>query len=300
MSTQAEQQLKLRIDTWREAFNDETTGILRTVNDLLWNYAAFRTAIRIVFLANKNRHEKPPINQMMFDLIASGYWSSLLLGVRRLLDKGHLKGDQGVYSIRAVLNDIKASRTKLSRRVYVEVLRDCRYDLTKLEEEQRETLKAAKGKPVWGDPALTQSQTAHQHFDFLSGISADNRSPNDLISEDIFERLESRLVALNRISDHVSSHLAHAGNRESRQDKLLDEFDIRDSREALKELVQVAHLVGVWFANEGGAGLATYIGDQFEGLDYPLVSPEDLSDLQENWAATRRDVDSWHMKADDL
>ncbi|ACM35478.1 MULTISPECIES: hypothetical protein [Rhizobium/Agrobacterium group] len=300
MGIQADKQMKLRIQTWREAFRDETTGILKTVDDLIWNYAAFRTAIRVVYLANQRDRERPPINQMLFNLISNGYWSSLLLGVRRLLDKGAIKGGQGVYSIRAVLEDIKACRAKLPRRVYVEVLRDCRYDLAKLEEEHWETLKAANGKPVWGDPALSLSQMAHQHFDILSGISADNRGPNDLISGDIFDRLENRLAALDRINDHVSSHLAHAGNRESRQGKLLDEFDIRDSRETLKELVQAAHLVGVWFANEGGAGLATYIGDQFEGLDTALVFPEDMSDLKKNWEAIRHDVDSWHIEVDDL
>jgi len=300
MGTQADRQLELRIETWREAFRDETTGIQKTVDDLLWNYAAFRTAIRVVFLANQKGGNRPPINQMMFDLIANGYWSSLLLGVRRLLDKGQLKGDQGVYSIRAVLNDIMACRAKLTRRVYVEVLHDCRYDLVKLEAEHWNTLKAANGRAVWVDRSLSLSQTAHQQFDFLSQTTADSRSPDDRISVDIFNRLEARLAALDKISEHVSSHLAHAGNRESRQGKLLDEYDIRDSREILKELVRVVDLVGVWFANEGGVGLATYIGDQFEGLDSALVAPEDMPDLQENWQIICRDVETWHVEADDL
>ncbi|WP_442879873.1 AbiU2 domain-containing protein [Aurantimonas sp. E1-2-R+4] len=79
-----------RIARWREAFCDDTTGIHKTVQDLLWNYAAFRTTVKILRLANERRDERAPLNQMLFNLISEGYWSSLLLGTRRLLDKAPL------------------------------------------------------------------------------------------------------------------------------------------------------------------------------------------------------------------
>lgn len=108
------------IAAWRDAFRDETTGIHRAIQDLLWNYAAFRTTVRIVRLANEKRGSRPPLNQMMFNLVSEGYWSSLLLGTRRLLDKAPIKGPKGVYSIRSVVNDVKASQNWLTRRIYVE------------------------------------------------------------------------------------------------------------------------------------------------------------------------------------
>lgn len=300
MGVQAEQQLATRVNRWREAFRDEVTGIQRTTDDLLWKYASFRMAVRIVHLANESRRENPAINQVLFDLMADGYWSNLLLAVRRLLDKGHLKGKDGVYSLRAVLSDIRACRGKLTRSVYVEVVRGAIYDLERLQHEHWERLRAAAGKPLWGNQALTLSEYAHSDFDKLSGVDPERRSADDLIRDDIFEKLEARLSRLDVIGDHVSSHVAHAGNAESREGKSLDLFDLRDAREALKELKALSDAIGLWFLGEGGAGLAVYMGDQFEALDQPLVSSSDLTDLKEQWRLVDQDISGWTMKIEDL
>ncbi len=182
------------IATWRDAFRDETTGIHRTIQDLLWNYAAFRTTVRIVRLANEKRGSRPPLNQMMFNLVSEGYWSSLLLGTRRLLDKAPINGPKGVYSIRSVVNDVKASQNWLTSRIYVEKVLDAQYDLDRLHQEQHDHLVAAKGRPVWGDPELMKSQAAHRHFDVLSGVSPSGRNPSDLISATVLEKIETRLA----------------------------------------------------------------------------------------------------------
>ncbi|GLS35035.1 hypothetical protein GCM10010869_06230 [Mesorhizobium tianshanense] len=284
-----------RISRWREAFRDDTTGIHKTVQDLLWNYAAFRTTVRIVRLANERREARPPLNQMLFNLISEGYWSSLLLGTRRLLDKAPLNSPKGVYSIRSVVKDVETSRGWITRRIYVEKVLDAQYDLDRLRREEHEKLTAAKGGVIWGDPELMKSEAAHRHFDTLSGVSHLERSPDDLIDPAIFTRIEARLAALDGIAVHVSTHVAHAGNKESRLNKLLDDFDIRDARKTLKQLKEVADLTGVWFANEGGTGLATYIGDQFEGLDQPVVQKADIADLAEQWRVIDREVANWSI-----
>ncbi|WP_205041991.1 hypothetical protein [Rhodoligotrophos defluvii] len=289
-----------RIAIWRDAFQDETTGIHRTIQDLLWNYAAFRTAVRIVRLANEKRGARPPLNQMIFNLVSEGYWSSLLLGTRRLLDKGPISGPKGVYSIRSVVRDVEASRGWLNRRVYIERVLNAQYDLAPLLQEQRENLVAAKGRPVWGNPELMKTEAAHRYFDVLSCVSPSQRSPSDLISPTIFTKIEARLTALDRISEHVSSHVAHAGNKRSRQNKELDNFDIRDAQKTLKQLKEIADLTGVWFANEGGAGLATYIGDQFDGLDHAVIGSADLTDLAEQWRMIDHEIAGWVIGPEDL
>ncbi|WP_372501608.1 hypothetical protein P7L66_23855 [Tistrella mobilis] len=288
------------IATWRDAFRDETTGIHRTIQDLLWNYAAFRTTVRIVRLSNEKRGSRPPLNQMMFNLVSEGYWSSLLLGTRRLLDKAPINGPKGVYSIRSVVNDVKASQNWLTRRIYVEKVLDAQYDLDRLHQEQHDHLVAANGRPVWGDPELMKSQAAHRHFDVLSGVSPSGRNPSDLISATVLEKIETRLASLDRIAEHVNSHVAHAGNKQSRQDRELGDFDIRDAEKTLRQLKEIADLVGVWFANEGGAGLATYLGDQFEGLDHAVVDSADLADLLEQWRLIDREIAEWSIRPEDL
>jgi len=289
-----------RIAAWRDAFQDETTGIHRTIQDLLWNYAAFRTTVRIVRLANEKGGARPPLNQMIFNVVSEGFWSGLLLGTRRLLDKAPINGPKGVYSIRSVVSDVGASRGWLNRQIYVEKVLNAPYDLDRLLQEQHDSLVAAKGRPVWGDPELMKSEAAHRHFDVLSGVSPSERSPGDLISPTVLAKIEARLADLDRIAEHVSSHVAHAGNKQSRQNKELGDFDIRDAQETLRRLKEVADLVGIWFANEGGAGLATYLGDQFDGLDHAVVDTDDLADLEEQWRLIDREIAGWSIRPEDL
>ncbi|MCR6634738.1 hypothetical protein [Devosia sp.] len=306
MGKQADAALAARLADWKSAFKDEVTGIQTIMDDMLWDYAAFRTAISIVYLANQRQRANNPqddaatLNQMLFNLLAKGYWSSLLLGARKLLDDGPIRGPRGVNSLRAILSDIKAVQPKLTRRVYVEKLRMARYDLEKLQQVNWETLKAANGMPIWGDPALMQSDFAHRDFDYLSGVKPADRTELDLIDPMVFDLFESRLAQLDEISEHTSTHIAHAGNAESRLGKGLEQFDMRDAREVLKALKELSDRIGLWFADSGVATLAVYQGDQFEALDLPAVASIDLPELEANWGIIDQDIDSWTLSPEEL
>lgn len=292
-----------RVEAWRTAFSDDTTGIHRTLDDLIYQYACFRIVIRIVFIANQKRDpDHPPLNQMIFEMISEGYWSRLLIAIRRLLDPTAIAGDRGVYSLRSVLKDIEACGPKISRRIYVEAIWDADYDLDALEAANWEELReAAKlGKAVWADPKLLRGRMAHEHFDFLSNATAENRSESDLLEVSIVQKAETRLAKLNSIKEHVTVHLAHAGNTTSREGKILDNFGIREARECLKELKEVADLVGMWFCRASGAGLAHFMGDLFEGLDIPMIETDKVPELEKVWREIDQEVSTWHLDRDQL
>lgn len=288
-----------RIERWREAFCDETTGIRKSVEDLLWNYAAFQTTVQIVHLASERHDESANLNQMFFNMISEGYWSSLLLGTRRLLDNTAVKGEAGVYSIRAVVKDVEASRCWLNRKIYVEHLHGAEYDLERLREEQHNKLVATQG-PVWASRDLINSEQAHRYFDELSGVTQPDRCTGDLIDPAIFAKINTRLAGLEGIVDYVNTHVAHAGNKESRQSKTLENFDIQDARTTLKKLKEVSTLVGVWFANEGSGDLATSLDDQFEGLDRPIVSSADIQKLENHWETIEKEIAGWRVRVEEL
>lgn len=239
------------------------------------------------------------MNQMLFNLIRDGYWSSLLLGARRLLDKHPLKGPQGVNSIRAVVSDVKASRRWLTRRVYVEELHGAEFDSERLHREFLKKIAESDG-PVWASREKIRSDAAHTCFDELCGNTPGNRSSDDMIDEAIFTKIEARLSSLDRIADHATTHIAHAGNEESRSRQPLTGFNLQDARSTLKQLTEVSNLVGVWFANTGIGGLATFQGDQFEGLDQPMVDSTDIQNLSQNWQDISKDISAWSITKDEL
>lgn len=289
-----------RIKLWREAFSDETTGVRTTVEGLLWNYAAFQTTVQIVHLAGERQDEGATLNRMLFDLIHEGYWSSLLLGARRLLDNGDLNGPKGVYSIRSVVKDVKASRGWLNRKIYVEQVHSAQYDIKLLRLETDKKHGDGNG-PIWVSKDIIKSDAAHKCFDELSGVVPPDRSCDDLINPAIFIKIEARLALLDKIADHATTHVAHSGNEESRSiKKALQSFDIEKAREALKQLYEVSNLVGIWFANEATGGLATPQYDQFEGLDKPVIKGSDIKILGEKWRAIHIEIASWGIGADDL
>ena len=225
-----------RIHSWRLAFCDQTTGIIKSVEDLLWDYAAFQTAIKIIEIDFELRVDGSRVNKMLFDLIRQGYWSSFLLGARRLLDKGHLSGPKGVYSIRSVINDVRACQGWLTREVYVAFVCGAEPDLLSLEKAQTE-ISSVSTQPFWGNKSIEKSRAAHLAFDEISGVSRQSRSFDDKIDPALFDKVDARLGRLSNIVDHVDSHLAHAGNTESRQIKPhLDNFDIGNARDALKQI----------------------------------------------------------------
>lgn len=289
-----------RIKRWQEAFRDETTGIRATVQDLLWSYAAFQTTVQIVHLASERQDEGATLNQMLFNLIREGYWSSLLIGARRLLDNHALKGPQGVYSIRSVVSDVRASRSWLNRKIYVENVHEAEYDNKRLRLEMDKELAARKGA-VWASRELNNSDAAHRCFDELSGKAPSERSSDDLIDLAVFDRIEARLASLDKLADHATTHLAHSGNLESRRiKKPLEGFGIQEARATLKQLKEVSTLVGVWFANEGSGDLAGFLGDQFEGLDQPIVRSSDMQRLEQHWQAVESEIAEWNISGEEL
>lgn len=306
MAQQAEENLRKRIASWKDAYTDTNTGICSNVEGLLWDYAAFGTAMRIVFLNNQRLRaegtdkKRKPANPLLFDLLARGYWSGLLLGTRRLVDPGPLAGDKGVNSLRALLKDVSAARSNLTRKIYVEHLRNCSYDLDELRSKNKARLELAKGKAIWGDPGLSRSEYAHRDFDLLACVEEGERSENDLVEPSIFKAFEDRIAALDRISDHVSSHLAHAGNDQSRRSRDLVGFDIRDARDVLQTLTEIAGLAGRLFADEGPPTLAVALFDQFEELGRAPVDEAEISDLETAWANKAREIETWHLSPDDF
>ena len=177
-------------------------------------------------LAGEKTDTRPPLNQMMFNLVSEGYWSSLLLGTRRLLDKAPINGPKGVYSIRSVVRDVKESQSWLTRRIDVEKVLGAQYDLDRLQ-EQHDRLVATADGPVWGSRELRKSEAAHRYFDVLSGVSASERNSSDLISDTAFEKIETRL-AKNALGHEGGLAEEAEGNEDKARQRSQLELDQRD------------------------------------------------------------------------
>lgn len=288
--------MKDRIETWKRAFEEDDQGVLPTLIDFSWNYAAYTTIAKIVEHSPETEDGRKNLNYMMLNLLASGYWQSAALAIRRLVDGGKLKGKKGVNSLRAIVNDIKDCRNSLTRKVFLEEIHKQAYDYELVRERYWHFVQSQPpGQATWIPKELQYelSENLHTEFDFLSGVAARNRTPEDIVQEGIFDKLDARLSSLDAIADHATIHFAHSATKESREGRVLSNWGPNEAKESLQLLAQTAEFIGRWFIGSGiGHILPTPQFDQFEFLDRPLfMGATEL--LQEDWDAFDQEVSRW-------
>jgi hypothetical protein len=139
-------------------------------------------------------------------LLDSGYFSSQVLAVRRLLDKR-----PDVISLRRLLDDIKRHRHLLTREIYVS-FDQTPYDAGPLQSEIEELQ-----MPESPFSDNMRSRQRHERFDRLSETSASNRSRFDRVHPNMFTKLESWLDTSGASRLVMASHkyLAHAAQQDT-------------------------------------------------------------------------------------
>lgn len=287
--------MREQVSLWKHGFEEDDHAVLPTLIQFCWNFAAFSTVVEIVRAAPENDRGGKQLNSMLLDLLASSYWGSAVMAIRRLTDRGSISGPRGIYSLRSIIQDVRRHRDRLTRRVYVEVIAGQPYDYAEIQRRHWDYIFAQNAGlvSVPRDLDFDTSRNRHIEFDWLSGIHEADRSPEDLIRQDVFDRLDARLSRLDTIAEHGTIYFAHAATRESREGRGLQNFNLQEAQDALRELAHVAEFVGRWFCGSGiGDILATPQFDQFEFLDRPLLTGSTTL-LQRHWDRFADEVSSW-------
>jgi hypothetical protein len=289
--------MRERLEAWRRAFEEDENAVLPTLVTYAWNHAVFMTVAKAVELAPVDADGEKPLNFTILNLLRSSYWGSAILSIRRLVDAGPLNGPRGVSSLRSILEDIRACRPRLTRRVYIEEISQLAYDEAEVDRRYWEYLLAQRpGVAVWVPPELHVEPIVHRHeeFDFLSGVARDARTPNDLIDPSVFDRLSARLSRVDTIADHATIYFAHASTKQSREGRELATFGPSDAKDALHVLVETAELIGRWFLYRNvGDVLPTPQFDPIAHLDQPLLRREDTPEISAQWDAFAAETARW-------
>ncbi len=57
--------------------------------------------------------------RLVMDMLASGFWAGTMQGIRRLVEREPIRGPKSVCSLGGLISDIRATRGKLTREIYV-------------------------------------------------------------------------------------------------------------------------------------------------------------------------------------
>lgn len=288
--------MRQRIEFWKRVYDTDDNAITKALSKMTWDLAAFTCLVEMVRQAPDSENGKQ-LNGMFLDMLASGFWSSTMQGVRRLAETEAINGPRGVCSLGGLIQDAQAARGRLTREVFVKDIAGLEYNYEATRNRYWEFLHAnAGGGAVWVPREFhyEASEQRHADFDWLSGTTPSTSNPSDLIREEVFDALDRRLSQLEGVVEHVNVEIAHAATEASRQGRVLDRWGLNDARAALKELAQIAQLAGNWFCFSGiGTVLPVPQFNQFEHLDQPLFAGN-TDDLQAIWDDLDAEISQWH------
>lgn len=287
-----------RINDWKRIFDSEENAITKALSRMAWDVAAFSCVVEMVRQAPELNGRKQ-LNGLVMDMLASGFWAGTMQGVRRLVEKEPIRGPKSVCSLGGLIADVRASRARLTREVYVRDIACLEYNYfrTRAASDAYAREQLRQGNHSYWVPMKFHHELAkkrHEEFDWLSGVTESVSRPDDLIRVEIFDMLESRLERLSSVINHVNVDIAHAATEASRQGRVLELWGLTDAKQALREIAEVAQVVGNWFCYSGaGAVLPVAEFDQFEHLDSPLFIG-DREKLEEVWTNFDHEMQQWH------
>lgn len=288
--------MRQRIEHWKAVYDTDDNAITKGLSKLSWDLASFACVVEMVNSAPEDAQGKR-LNAMVVEMLVSGFWNNMMQGVRRLAERQSIHGARAVCSLGGLLDDVKAVRHRITRRVFVEDIAGLEYDWKAIDERywahvlsQREAGYMNVARELDCEP----SRQRHVTFDWLSGTSPEDANPEDVIRAEVFDALEARLSRLDAVVEHVNVQIAHAATEFSRTGRQLQEWNLADARAALKELAQISQVVGEWFCFSGvGSILPHPQFDQFAHLDQPFYTG-DFQRLQETWDEVENDIRQWH------
>lgn len=225
---------------------DDQNSIFRQITTMIWDTAIFRVIMEGRKAKIQQNAEKPEFNSALHNFIDRNYFQAQSATIRRLVDTSFdLTGERGVYSLGALIEDIRKYRSELNRKIFFD-LRIMPYDYAKIQEKEIEFLRKhrnGKWNQIPQDLYWEPIAETHRIFDRLSGVKPDQRSPSDLIDAQVLDRLIERLDECEHITSYVDKFVAHSATPESRIN--LSETGIRLSQiwDAQQILFEVANFL---------------------------------------------------------
>lgn len=275
---------------------DDRNAIFRQITTMIWDTAIFRLIIEGRKARIRQNDQNPQFNGPLHNFIDRNYFQAQSATIRRLVDTSFsLTGDHGVYSLAALIKDIKNYQDELTRKVFLD-LRKMPYDYSEIQQKETERLIPDHGNRALLVPEELDWEAIeeiHRIFDRLSRVRPEQRSPTDQIDPKVFSRLESRLGECKRITTYVDKFIAHSATPESR-------FGISETGITLDHLwdihrilYEVANFINYSLFFETRMVLPLENSAFFEFWDKPMFEEEEIFLVHEALQNYREETDKW-------
>lgn len=290
---------KSKRELWAKCFlPEDRNSIVQQAYQMIWNATVFRLINHARKMASEDSKGRKEISGTLHHFIDECFFDSQFSTIRRLTDLSALTGREGVFSLLALLKDMKANVTLMTRSHFF-IAEGKEYDYEAVEKRSWEYRKkhTTPGVPYCLPRELESDSLKYRHkqIDKLSGVGEDQRKPEDCISEKVFDHLIKKIeVAVEKINIHVNKNIAHAATPESRGTTDQLSITLDDLWNAHKVICQAANFINSEILASGCGGfLPTPQFDHLKFLDKPLVTPAGIEILNNEWQEFNKEADSW-------
>lgn len=295
-------------EIWTDCLKgSDENSIFQQISVMIWDTAIFRFVLESRQIQVGKYPNNPPLNVSLHSFMDRNYFQAQAAFIRRLADKSRygLIGNKGIYSLYALIDDIGKRRTELTRETFF-VLRRIPYDVTKLQKGKNEFIAQQlkeNRSAFWIPPEYDWETSAEAHitFDRLCGVQAQDRKPQDFISESIFSRLKDRLDLCSDITNYVDKYVAHSATPESRTIENVDsaKITLRHIWNAHQIIYEVAEFLSLILFSEGHVPLALKSPNLFDNWESPLLEVEDINRLETVYKEYGEETTKWQLEGVD-
>ncbi len=290
-------------DAWKNwvecLIGDDRNSIFHQINLMIWDTSIFR----VVVAGRKKKVEKnskePELNGALHSFIDRNYFHSQCLYIRRIIDDSYeIRGKYGVFSLGALIKDLKRFRLELTRERYLLLLRKP-YDYSEIQEKENEYLRLHQNCIVRSEFDWWSSEEAHRFFDRLGGVPRTQRNPQDVISMQVFTILEKRLKSCKRIIEYVEKYIAHSAIVDSRILQNANDLEINFHQiwDTQKTIFEIADFLSTALFSTGHMPLPLENHYFFQYWDNPMFESDEIGSVRSALNSYREETSKWSEKA---
>lgn len=254
---------------WLEVLSGEDRhSIISQITRMTWDAAAFRVVNEARRLAPRDPDGGVQLNGLMHSLLDRAFFASHMAAVRRLTDDRYpLNGKKGVYSLPALLKDMRKHRELLTR------------------------------EAIFAAEDLEYDEDRHKQIDRLAGVQAQDRQTGDTVREKVFIDLQQKIEkATEDVKCHVDKFIAHAATPGSREIVGADEAGLTLNHlwRAHQHLCEVASFLAIYVLGDsfpGALPIPQY--DLFKYIERPLVTASQVDKLADLWRQIEKETHGW-------
>jgi len=273
---------------------EDIHSIRNQICDMMFDSAIFQCIKESRRYAAKDDKDNIKQNKMLHYFINQSFFKTQLLSIRKLTDKDFNRVQRNkqytVYSLYNLIEDMKKNNALLTRKNILDA-HNLPYDYEKA--------MADFERCVIVPLEIESSKDFHRRIDSITGVTADKRSPDDLIPDNILKQFDDKLASIDELCKYVDKFIAHSATPESRK-VISDEIEdvLGKVLNAHKIICETASFIGnnLLFCGFGSVLHISQYGqfdqsDIFEYLDEPMASEETIGKIRQVWEKYRTETE---------